>query len=152
MLVLLLISRIVLEYIKAISKPTKIDVGRQSILMVCVKMITIFSSFCLFKLLNKFVVMPQTLKKFYGIEKKIGKASYLPQLMAWTVWLTSIVPDVRAIGYNFLQQLFLVSFVAFLTFWGRHHNIIWRMFLIVTINHHCLGIAFNFNVRFNITY
>ena len=82
MLVQLLISRIVLEYIKAISKPTKIDVGRQSILMVCVKMITIFSSFCLFKLLNKFVVMPQTLKKFYGTEKNIGKASYLPRLMA----------------------------------------------------------------------
>ena len=85
MLVLPLISRIVLEYIKVISQPTKIDVidvGRQSILMVCVKMITIFSSFCLFKLLNKFVVMPQTLKKFYGTEKNIGKASYLPLLMA----------------------------------------------------------------------
>ena len=67
---------------KAISKPIKIDVGQQSILMVCVKMITIFSSFCLFKLLNKFVVMPQTLKKFYGTEKNIGKASYLPRLMA----------------------------------------------------------------------
>ena len=82
MLVLLLISRVVLEYIKAISKPTKIDVGRQSILMVCVKMITMFSSFCLFKLLNKFLVMPQTLRKFYGTEKNIGKTSYLPQLMA----------------------------------------------------------------------
>ena len=82
MLVLLVTSRIVLEYIQSISKPRKIDVGRQSILMVCVKMIAIFSSFCLFKLLNKFVVMPQTLKKFYGTEKNIGKASYLPRLMA----------------------------------------------------------------------
>ena len=34
------------------------------------------------KLLNKFVVMPQTLKKFYGTEKNISKASYLPRLMA----------------------------------------------------------------------
>ena len=82
MLVLLLISRVVLENIKAISKPTKIDVGRQSILMVRVKMVTIFFSFCLFKLLNKFVAMPQKLKKFYGTEKNIGKASYLPRLMA----------------------------------------------------------------------
>ena len=82
MLVMLLISRVILGYIKAISKQTKIDVGRQSILMVCVKMITIFFSFCLFKLLNKFVVMPLTLKKFYGTEKNIGKASYLPRLMA----------------------------------------------------------------------
>ena len=101
MLVLLLISRVVLEYIKAISKPTKIDVGRESSLMLCVKMIAIFSSFCLFKLLNKFVVMPQTLKKFYGTEKNIGKASYLPRLMAWTVWLTSTVPNVRALGNKF---------------------------------------------------
>ena len=60
MLVLLLISRIVFENIKSISKPRKIDVGWQSILMVCVKMITIFHSFCLFKLLKKFVVMPLT--------------------------------------------------------------------------------------------
>ena len=58
MLLLLLI-----EYIKAISKPTKIYVVRQSILMVCVKMITIFFSFCLLKLLNKFIVMPQRLNK-----------------------------------------------------------------------------------------
>ena len=78
MFVLLLISRVVLEYIKAISKPTKLDVGRQSILMVCVKMVKIFFSFCLFKLWDKFVVMPQTLKKFYGTEKNIGKTSYLP--------------------------------------------------------------------------
>ena len=56
MLVLLLNSRVVLEYIKAVSKPTKIDVERQSILMACVKMITIFFSFCLFKLLNKLKV------------------------------------------------------------------------------------------------
>ena len=71
---------IILEYIKAISKPTKIDVGRQGILMVCVKMM--FSSFCLLELLNKFVVMPLTLKKLYGTEKNIGKASYLPRVMA----------------------------------------------------------------------
>ena len=82
MLVMLLISRVILGYIKAISKQTKIDVGRQSILMVCVKMITIFFSFSLFKLLNKFIVMPQTLHKFYGTEKNIGKASYLPGLLA----------------------------------------------------------------------
>ena len=74
MLVLLLISRTILEYIKAISKPTKIDVERQSILMVCVKMIIIFFSFSLFKLLNKFVVMPLTLKKFYATEKILAKA------------------------------------------------------------------------------
>ena len=103
-LVLVLISRIVLEYMKAISKPTKVDVGQQNILLVCVKMTTIFSSFCLFKLLNKFLVMPQTLKKFYGIEKNIDKASYLPRFMVWTVWLTSTVPNVRAIGNNFLQE------------------------------------------------
>ena len=81
MLVLLQISRIILEYIKAISKPTKIYVGRQSILIVCGKMIAMFSSFCLFKLLNKFLVMPQTLKKFYGTEKNIDKVGYLPRLM-----------------------------------------------------------------------
>ena len=88
---------------KSKSKPIKIDVVRQSILMVCVKMITIFSSFCLLKLLNKFVVMPQTLKKFYGTGKNIDKASYLPRLMAWAIWLASTVPNVRAIGNNFLQ-------------------------------------------------
>ena len=105
MLVLLLISRVVLEYIKAISKPTKIDVGRQSILMVCVKVITMFSSFFLFNLLNKFLVMPQTLRKFYGTEKNIGKTSYLPRLMAWTVWQTSTVPNVKAIRNNFLPLI-----------------------------------------------
>ena len=82
MLVLLLLSRVVLEYIKATSKPVKIDVGRLNILTVSVKRIRIFFSFCAFKLSNKFIVMPQTLKKFYGTEKNIGKASYLPQLMA----------------------------------------------------------------------
>ena len=102
MLVLLLISRVVLEYTKAISKPTKIDVGRQSILVVCVKMITTFASFCLSKILNKFIVMPQTLKKFYVTVKNIGKDNYLSRLMAWTVWLTSTVPNVRAIGNSFL--------------------------------------------------
>ena len=78
MLVLLLISRVVLEYIKAISKQRKIYVEWQSILVVCVKMETIFFSFCLLKLLNKFIVMPQTLNKFYGSEENIGKASHLP--------------------------------------------------------------------------
>ena len=75
MLVLLPIPRVILEYIKAIA-------GRQSILMVRAKMITIFFSFCMFKLLNKFIVISQTLNKFYGTEKNIGKASYLPRLMA----------------------------------------------------------------------
>ena len=75
MLVLLPIPRVILEYIKAIA-------GRQSILMVPAKMITIFFSFCMFKLLNKFIVISQTLNKFYGTEKNIGKASYLPRLMA----------------------------------------------------------------------
>ena len=75
MLVLLPIPRVILEYIKAIA-------GRQSILMVRAKMITIFFSFCMFKSLNKFIVIPQTLNKFYGTEKNIGKASYLPRLMA----------------------------------------------------------------------
>ena len=74
-------QRFLLEYIKALSKPTMIDVGRQSILMLRVKMMTIFSSFCLSKLLSKFVVVAEILKKFYGTEKNIGKASYLPRLM-----------------------------------------------------------------------
>ena len=39
-----------------------------------------FFGFCLLKLLNKLKVMPQTLKKFYGAWKNIGKASYLPRL------------------------------------------------------------------------
>ena len=39
-------------------------------------------SFCMFKLLNKFIVMPQTLTKFYCTAKNIGKAIYLPRLMA----------------------------------------------------------------------
>ena len=82
MLVLLLISRVVLEYIKAISKQTKIDVGMQSILLVCVKMITIFFRSCLFKLLRKFIVMPHTLRKFYSMEQNIGEVSYLLWLMA----------------------------------------------------------------------
>ena len=38
--------------------------------------------FFLFKLLSKFIVMPQTWKKFYSTRKNIGKTSYLPQLMA----------------------------------------------------------------------
>ena len=58
MLVRLLISRIVLEDIKAISRSTKIDVGRQSVLMVCMKITAICFSLYLFKLLNKFIVMP----------------------------------------------------------------------------------------------
>ena len=78
MLVLPLILRVVEEYIKATIKPAKIDAGRQNTLMVSVKMITIFFSSCLFKLLNKFIVMPQTLKKFFGTEENIGKVSYLP--------------------------------------------------------------------------
>ena len=75
MLLLILISRIVLEYIKAMSKPIKIDVGLQSILMICVKIITIFLRFSLFKLLNKFIVMPQRLKKFNSKGKNIDKIS-----------------------------------------------------------------------------
>ena len=66
---------------KTISTLTKIDLGRQSILILCVRIITIFFSFCLLKLLNKFVVIPQTLKIFYGARKKIGEASFLPRLM-----------------------------------------------------------------------
>ena len=102
MLVLLLISGVILEYIKATSKPVKIDVGRLKTLTVSVKPIRIFLSFCPFKLSNKFIVMPQTLKKFYGTEKNIGKASYLPRLVALTVLLTSTVQNVRAIGNKFL--------------------------------------------------
>ena len=45
MLVLVLTSRIALEYIKVISKPTKIDVGLQGILMVSIKIIAIFFLF-----------------------------------------------------------------------------------------------------------
>ena len=96
----------VLEYIRAISIPTtKIDMGGQNILTACVKIITIFFSYCLLKLLNKFIVMSQTWKKFYGTGKNIGKASYLCWLTAWTVWMTSTVPNVRAKGNKFLQQI-----------------------------------------------
>ena len=91
--------------LKAISRPTKTDVGRQSILMVCEKIITTCFSFFLFKLLNKFKVMPQASKKFHGTAKNIGRASYLPRLMAWTVWLTFTFPNVRAIGNKFLWQI-----------------------------------------------
>ena len=76
------LEQLELEYIKVISRPTKIDAGLQSILMISVKIIAIFFSFCLFRLLSKFMVMPQTLKKFYGTGKNIGKASYLLRLMA----------------------------------------------------------------------
>ena len=38
--------------------------------------------FFLFNVLNKFIAMPQTLKKSYGTEKSIGKASYFPRLMS----------------------------------------------------------------------
>ena len=34
--------------------------------------------FFLFKLLNKIIVMPQTLNKIYGTEKNVGNAIYLP--------------------------------------------------------------------------
>ena len=57
------------------------------------------------KLLNKFIVMPQTLKKFYGAVKNISKASYLPRLMAWIAWLASTFQNVRAIGNTFFQQI-----------------------------------------------
>ena len=56
----------------------------------------------LFKLWNKFIVMPQTLKKFYDAGKNIGKTSYLLRLMVWTVWLTSTVLNVRDTGSKFL--------------------------------------------------
>ena len=49
----------------------------QNILIVSVKKIAAFFSFCLFKLLNKIMVMPQALEKFYGTGKNIGKTSYL---------------------------------------------------------------------------
>ena len=130
MLVLLLISRV----INTISKATKIDLGRQSILIVCVKMVTIFFSFCLFKLLNKFVLMSQTLNKFYGTEKNMSKASYLPRLVAWTIWLTSTVPNVRVTGNKFLQ-LIILNYCFYFNYFLQ--------LIIVTINHHCLGIFFN---------
>ena len=88
--------------LKAISRPTKRDVGRQSVLMVCEKIITVCFSFCLFKLLNKFIVMPHTSKKFHGTGKNIGRASYLLRLMEWTIWLSSTFPNVWAIANNFL--------------------------------------------------
>ena len=34
--------------------------------------------------------------------KNMGKASYLPRFMPWTVWLASTVPSLRAIG-NIIQ-------------------------------------------------
>ena len=42
-------------------------------LMLCVKITAIFFSFCLFKLLNKFMEMPETLKRFFGTGKKLAK-------------------------------------------------------------------------------
>ena len=69
MLVLLLISRVILEYIKVTSKPTEIDVGQQNTFMVSVNMVTIFFSFYLFKLLNKFIVMPDIEEILWHREK-----------------------------------------------------------------------------------
>ena len=66
---------------KAISRPTKIDMGLQSIFMASEKIRAIFFIFCRLKLLNKFMAMPQKLKTFYDIEKNIDKASYLIRLM-----------------------------------------------------------------------
>ena len=66
---------------KAISGPTKIDMGLQSILMVSVKIRAIFFISCLLKLLNKFMAMPQKLRTFYNIGKNIDKASCLLRLM-----------------------------------------------------------------------
>ena len=54
-------------------RPAKIDIGLQSILMVSVKMIAIFFSFCLFKSVDKFMVMRQTLKKFLAQGKTLAK-------------------------------------------------------------------------------
>ena len=65
---------------KKISRITEIDVGLHSVLMVSVKISAIFFSFCLFKLLNKFMEILQTLKKFYGPGENVGKASYLLRL------------------------------------------------------------------------
>ena len=93
----------------------KIDAGQQSILMVYVKMITIFFNFCLFKLLNKFIVMPNTLKKFYSTETSISNASYLPRLMEWTLWPISLVLNVGAKGKKIRNELFFVSFAVFST-------------------------------------
>ena len=51
------------------------------------KKIAMFFSFCLFKLLNKLIVMSQTMNTFYSTWKNIGKPNYLLRLMTWTVWL-----------------------------------------------------------------
>ena len=45
------------------------------------------------------------IEKILWHRENIGKASYLPRLMAWTVWPTSTVPNVRVIRNNFLQQI-----------------------------------------------
>ena len=63
-------------------KTSKDRRGTAKHFIACVKITAIFFSFSLFKLLNKFIVMPRTLKKFYGTVKNIGKGSYLPQIMA----------------------------------------------------------------------
>ena len=75
MFVLLLISKIVfvLQYIKTISRLTKRTAGLLKMLMLCVKITAIFFSFCLFKLLNKFMEMPETLRKSFGTGKKLAK-------------------------------------------------------------------------------
>ena len=57
-------------------KTNKCRCGTAKHFNVSVKMLTIFVSSCLFKLLNNFIVMPQTLKKLHGTEKNISKVSY----------------------------------------------------------------------------
>ena len=63
-------------------KTSKDRRGTAKHFIACVKIIAIFFSFSLFKLLNEFIVMPHTLKKFYGTGKNVDKGSYLPRIMA----------------------------------------------------------------------
>ena len=106
MLVLLLISRIVLEYIKAIPRPTKTDVGRQRILMVCLKIKTIFFSFCLFRLLKKFIVMSQTMNKILWHRKKYWQS----QLFTKTQGYQSIYLSIYLYIYILqLQDAFIIA-------------------------------------------
>ena len=102
-LVLLLISSIDLEYIKAISRPTKTGTVKHSNGM-CKNGNNIFQ-FLSVQVTEQVYINATDIEECYGTGNKIGKASYLPRPMAWTVWLTSTVPNVRAIENKFLQEI-----------------------------------------------
>ena len=83
----------------------------------------LFFSFCLFKSLNKFMVIPQTLKKFYGTGTYIENKVF--------------------ISYS---KLFLIGFEVFLTIFRQTSYYNDTYVLIVTIHYHCLGIVFTLKI------